>query len=275
MMIKLRSGFIQFSKRRTPLFNVEDSSLYLNTSASDAMRRLIAWANAPEDTRLRAYDVDNVPFHVMVKLQGVMMNEAVSAMLAKRRNSMMAWTESGRDDSNHLVFNVSLYPSTFGRYSGYVLEEDINLETPSSIFARYIGAGLANDVMATNMGETDGGYLRENSIDPVSIGENGLYQATEQLSTDSSDALKLVADSNLKLRSWPKYQLLLTAVETPESPDTFAHLRVGKVVRVLLHSVGFQRSRNKGVDTKVIIKSIEYSSIENKVMLTADTLDPV
>ena len=44
---------------------------------------------------------------------------------------------------------------------------------------------------------------------------------------------------------------------------------------LVLHSVGFQRSRNKGVDTKVIIKSIEYSSIENKVMLTADTLDPV
>jgi hypothetical protein len=265
MLVRMRSGEYQFARRRAPFINWEDRTMGLSGRVGDVVEKLIAWGNWAQDTRLRPNNLHSSKKIMAVPLFDAMINTLIDKLTERRK--MYLWAEPARDENNLLIMNVNMVELT-DEPPVYVLQEDINLETPSGMVYRRDGE-LINDVMVRNDPEVDGGLIRRQAQDFVSQDEYGLWQGESSLSTDEEFLVQWMADSIVEAQSEPLKKLTLIAIETPESPDTFAHIRVGKTVRVIMHSVGFWHGTT-GLDEEAQIVSMEYDTDENKVMVVVE-----
>ena len=257
----------QFSRRRGPLYNKTDIMLDLRAPIGEAFKRVIGFANMEEDTRIREGKIYNGSRETLVKLRDAMCDKVVADIVKK--SGFDYWLEPGRDANNRLVFYANLLERR-GTNNGYALQEGVNLETPSGSFYRRDGK-LINDVALRNNGAEDGGLIRKVATNDASRGEFGLWQAAQTINTDAELYLANYAEQIVLENSQPRQVFMLTAIESPQSPDTFSHIRLGDVVHVSLYSVGFWYGTN-GADADVRIMSVEYSTRENKAMLTVETV---
>lgn len=267
LTVRMRDAMFQFARRRAPLFNYEDQRLGLNGPMAQVVSRLVAYANTEEDARLRDGNLQDNG-----RTGGTLLNDMmISDLIAKaaKRTRAYIYTEPSFDETNLLIFNVNMVPLIeLAGSDYYTLQEDINLETPSGMFYREDGE-LANDLIVRNDAEEDGKLVRLKREDLSSIRLYYRWQGVRYHSIEEEGAMKLLADRDIVESASLKRKVALTAIESPESPDTFAHLRVGRRVRVILHSVGFYYAET-GVDLTAQIVSMEYDSEERRCALIVE-----
>lgn len=267
LVLKPYSAEYQLSRRRGPLYNKKDYMLDLTGPIGEAFRTVLGFANAEEDTRIRPGRIYGGARKTLVQLRDARCDKVMEKIVKK--SGFDFWMEPGRDEHNRLIFLANLVERR-GDTTGYALQEGINLETPTGTFYRRDGR-LVNDMAVRNNGAEDGGLIRKVAFDEASRNEYGLWQDASTVNTDSELMVQVTADDTVRENAWPREVFKLTAIETPESPDTFARIHLGDVVHVSLHSVGFWYNTT-GVDADVRIMAMEYSTVENKVILTSEVV---
>ena len=266
--MRARSAEFNFSRRRAPLYDAQDGLFWAGT-AGDLFERIINHMNFKSDTRVRPGDIRKGGITMIVGLRLAMWDRGI-AQLIKRTNRRMGgkiWLEPMRGENGRLIFKAN-FLLTRGENAGYVLKEDINIETPSGQFFREDGV-LINDI-AVMSSESDGANFQvEYYEDQDSIGEYGLFEGSDSITSDNEDAIQKYARDQVKQGSEPNRVFELLAIETTESPDTFAHIRPGDIANVDLYSVGFWFGRF-GVNSRISIDSIEYDTEEDKAILVVE-----
>ena len=180
------------------------------------------------------------------------------------------WWLEPQVSGGRLTFTANLSKRR-GANSGYVLQEGRNLETPSGAFMLTGGQPLINDLALSGEGATVDARPRAVALDQDSIDAYGLWQGSDSSEASIPATLKQQARERVSQRAQPAKRFKLTAIESPESPDTFGSLGLGDVLRLELFSVGFYAGQN-GVSTTVRIRSMEYDTSINKAILVQEEI---
>lgn len=249
----------QFSRRRSPLYVMDKKPLAVVGNAGLLLKKVINYANAKQDALLRPGNI--LPGDIaLIHLKYEMTNELVHSL--ERKSKCESWVTPEKDETGRLIFRVHLARRR-GAARGYTLREGINLELEHGDIYREDGA-IINDYAA--IVQTESGYQHAQYEDRRSIYENGLWQGSEQ---DGEGEPKYLVRNTVAANRDPVRTYKVTAIETPESPDTFAYIGLGDVVNLCMYNGGAYYNE-AGVDTSVRIVSREYSSTENKVILTVE-----
>ena len=267
ILVRAREGIFQFARRRAPLYNFQDGELGVSGSTSAVLRRMIAYANNDEDARLREGAISEVPKLGIYPLNEYILSDVLAKLI--KRGKVFVWTTPGRDTNNCFVINVNMVPmSTLEGQGYYPLQEDINIETPSGLFYREDGE-LVNDAVVRSTDDASEINHHVRKVNERSIMDYGRWQGRFVQSAEEDSTVIAVADKIISDRSELQRKVSIVAIETPESPSTFSSIRVGKMVRVILNSVGFYFG-DVGVDLLAQIVAMEYATDENKVILTVE-----
>jgi len=249
----------QFNRRRSPLYVVDNKPLAIVGNTGSLLRQVIKYANIKQDALLRPGNI--LPGETaLIHLKYEMTNELVHAL--ERKSQCESWVTADKDETGRLIFRVHLARRR-GVSTGYTLREGINIELERGDIYREDNP-IINDFAAIVQTET--GYQHAQYEDRRSIYENGLWQGSAQ---DGEGDPKFLVRNTVALNRDPDRTYKVTAIETPETPDTFAHIGLGDVVNLCMYNGGAYYNE-AGVDTTVRIVSREYSSVENKVILTVE-----
>jgi hypothetical protein len=188
-----------------------------------------------------------------------------------KRTGVDWWLDAQIDaTSGRLVFNAYLAQKR-GATNSYVLKEGFNIETPDGDF--YIEEGdIINDALARGTLATSAVAPTLNAKDQPSIDVYGLWMSADKISAAKPGPIQNFANNKVAQNSQPQQKFLLTAIESVESSDTFAHIGLGDVCIVDLNTVGFYYGGN-GVTANARIMSREYNTEQNKVVLVTQVVN--
>ncbi len=267
--VRMREATFQFARRRAPIWDFENNQPRLVLRSGKAIDWIIRQCNIKEDTRLRTGDVHNTRDMVYEALLDRMFSDIVDHIIQRRRRKLYLWVTPSRDAHNCLIVNVNLVERKTLRDGDYIaLQEDINLETPRGTFWREDGE-LVNDVVVRNEGDQEEELIRKWRTDEDSIGQYGLWEGTDSISTDEESVVEWWAEEYLKLHARLNQRPSLAIVEGEEQPDFYSQVRVGKVARVLLHSQNSYYG-DGGFDEMSQLVMLEYETNINKVIATPE-----
>lgn len=271
LTIRMRDATFQFARRRSPLWDEENQAINLYLRAGKAIDWIIRHCNQKSDTGLRTGDVNNTRDMIYERLQDRMFSDVVDHIVQRRKRKLYLWVEPSRDEHNLLILKVNLVERSTLRDGGYVtLQEDINLETPNGTFWREDG-DLVNDVVVRNDGNQDEELIRVWGQDEASVGEYGLWEGVDTISTDEEGVVEWWRDEYLKEHAALKNRPMLTVIETSEQPDFFNQIRLGKLARVLLHSQN-RYYGDGGFDELFQLVSMEYDTNAMRVIVTTEMI---
>lgn len=270
IVVRMRESMFQFARRRAPLFNW--APLY--KLVKGFLAELIFYANLDEDARLREGNLQPSNKSNRMVMNDAMLSDILANVSKSGRNYV--YTEPGFDEQNLLIFKVNMVPgakhlASLDGASYYALQEDVNIETPNGTFYRE-GGELVNDLMVRNDAEEDGKIVRVRVEDDASIRQYYRWQGVKYYGIEDEDAMRVRADKDIVEFTKFHHAVMITAIESPESPDTFSHLRIGRLVRVLLHSVGFYNGE-RGVDLLGQIMALEYDSEERRCIVSVEVIE--
>jgi hypothetical protein len=274
LTIRMRDATFQFARRRSPVWDDENNEPRLTLRAGKAIDCIVRHCNIVEDTRLRTGDVHNTRDMVYEPLFYRMFSDIVDHIIQRRKRKLYLWGTPARDENNLLIINVNLVErKTLLGGSYIVLQEDINLETPSGTFWRQDGE-LVNDVLARNEEDQEEELILKWRRDAESIGQYGVWQGVTTVQTDEESVVEWWADEYIKEHANLNDRPSLTIFESEEQPEFFNEVRAGKVARVLLHSQN-RYYGDGGFDELVQLVSLEYETNANRVIAVPELVKDV
>jgi hypothetical protein len=267
---RARSAEFNFNRRRAPLIDGPRGYNWVGMPGS-LFKRIVDNMNAKADTRVRIGRVDRIGSLVIMQLRMLVWSKHLEKIIAQtnRRLGGDYWLEPACDVNGRLIFRAN-YVARRGRTTRFHLQEGVNLETPNGEFFREDG-DIVND-MGILASESEGSnYKFGYAVNKTSQGKYGLFEDSDAVTTDSPAQAENMAEEVVAEKAYPRKAYVLTAIETPEQPNTFYFVRPGDEASVHLYSVGFWFNQI-GLDEDVRIVSVEYDTEENKAMLTVEEI---
>jgi hypothetical protein len=261
--IQVISVEYQFNRRRA------SGAGAFSGSAGAIFTQMCNLANQKYDALIRFSDGSNIwgggP-DIPVTLNNQLMSDVMATV---DKIQPVDWWFEPRVVNNVLTLAAHLQKQ-MGTSKGYALLEGTNIETPTGDFYSEEG-DIINDDLALGSGVAQSDRPEGRAISQPSIDQYGLWEGVEGVTDADAGNTQGVADSKILNSSQPVSKIMLTAIESEESPDTFANIGTGDIVTANLYSVGFY-SNSKGIFANVRILSREYSTDVNKVILVSQVL---
>lgn len=262
------SAEYQFWRRRAPLHDLDfDDAGAIQGTDGGILRRIIQYANMEEDALLRPGTIWGGGPTRRTKLRYALLGDLVAQII--ERSEVDLWCEPYLDGGD-LRFKVHMRPRR-GVDRGYVLRERINLELPGGQHHRRDGE-MVNDVLVLAEGGDAPLKPFGKRVHAVSKARYGLWQGVDSIEGENQDVAQAKANSIIFERGLPKEKDKVIAIESEESPDTFAHIGLGDQVWVKKDSVVFYGS-SKSYARQARITGREYDSDAMKCILTLDGED--
>lgn len=268
IMTRALSAEYQFWRRRAPLYDPTSriSGSIVGTYGT-LMKLLIRYANSKEDSLLRPGRIFMGEDKALIKLRYAMLGDLISHLL--KVSGWDFWVTPYLENGL-LRFGVNFMPRR-GRDRGYVLRERINIERPGGTHHRRDGKLINDVVVLTESGEAP---LKPHGArnSQQSIRANGLWQGVDSIEGDSEIGAQWTANQIIRNQSWPHEKDKIVAIESPESPSTFAYIPVGDVVTIQKDSAIYYDSPTSYTRQARIV-SREYRSDVKKCILTMENDD--
>lgn len=183
--------------------------------------------------------------------------------------------ESGNDfeiepniDSNGRLYFAAHWHKRKEFETNYTLYEDLNLELPA-VFLREQGT-IANKLRIFGDGATFTTRPLGRVQDQESIDRFGVRFLAKSVSGSGADEVQDAAEAMIKVYAWPRKTFELTVADDPLNiKKNFENCRIGNILNVSFHSVGFSGS-GFGVESKVRILQMYYDENKNTLKLIID-----
>lgn len=181
------------------------------------------------------------------------------------------WFEPLIDPKNNNLYFSARLAQKRGTNRSYALREGFNIETPTGDFYTEEG-NLINDVIEVGSAAQNAGAPKATAKNPFSIAEYGVWQGSESNSATDQATVQSAADICVVKNAQPLRKYLLTAIETVESPYTFAKIGQGDDVLIDIYSVGFfGLGRGNGVNDTARVISREFTTDDKRLILVTET----
>lgn len=259
------SAEYQFSRRRAPLHDLKSKIRgAIEGTEGQIMKCLIRYANMQEDTLLRPGRLFMGGPTRRTKLAYAMLNDLVAQIL--KRSELQFWVTPYKD-GGELRFGVNLL-EVRGRDRGYVMRERINMELPSGQHHRR-DVEMINDALV--LAEGGDAPLKPTGqwVNQVSVNKYGLWQGVDSVPGDNTAWAESRAKDIVWQSGMPKDKDKVIAIESEESPTTFANIGLGDLVTIKKDSVIFYGGK-KSYSKKKQIVAREYDSDSKKCVLTME-----
>ncbi len=258
--IRVLSAEMQFGRRRGPA-----NQLFRGTAGS-IYRQFIAWGNGQADMLVREGAIwMGGATHEETSRDDILLE---AWQRVAERSSVDWWFEPSIGSDGKLVFLAHL-ADLRGQDVGYALLEGINIETPAGTFMIEGGRAIENDMAISGEGATVESRPRGTAKNQSSIDLYGLWQGSDTSEATTPETLTSQAQEHVNTLGFPQKRFKITAIESPERTDTFAHIGMGDVIALRLSSVGFYAGEI-GYEGNVRIVSREYDTNIDKVILVQE-----
>ena len=267
VVLHARSGEYQLSRRYAPLYDANNNSLgAVHGTAGQLARQLIYYANLPGDSLIRPGNIDDGGKETMLLLQDANLRDMMDILV--RRTGYDWWMEPFLEYGN-LRFALN-FQERRGVDAGYVLRERVNIRKKGGDLWRRCGE-LVNDTRVVGGNGSIPLKARGEAVSRSSIDQYGVWQGYDTVESENPDIAQMRADEQVSQQGDLPYELMLEAIESRQSPDTFSYIGMGDTVTARIDTARFY-GEQKGIHERCRILTREYNTKANACILTVEVL---
>lgn len=248
-----------FSWRRGP----GEKQIHETGSFGDIFRKIITYANAPEDLFIRAGDISDAGGSTERVLELHSMYDAVTNLA---KDSGMEWGIEHTFDGGRLRM-VANWWERRGRFTSFAFEEGVNIKLSNSPMEEQ--GPIVNDVMAFSSSMVGWNPAKTaQRVNEASINRYGLRQSALSVSTNDGDipTVKAAAEAELKKKKKPRRIFDVSVM----GAATLAQLGLGNTYILRQVSSGFANPDTPGTDTIVRVIGMLWNDASQEMRLNVE-----